>query len=302
MINRQLRGILWMLAGVFFMVCLDALVKWLSARYSVYQVLFIRNSVAMGVVFILLAFRNQFGQLKTSRKGWHFVRSVLAFLLNFGFFYALANQPLANVLAITFIAPSLVALLSILFLGERVDAWRWLAILVGLAGVWVILRPGSEAFNPAALVVFVSTFLYAVVAVSSRLLSETENSISLTFYMLPVSIVASGVMAPQVWVGPDIFDWTLLVCCGLFGLAGFWAITQAFRYAPASVVSPFEYTSMIWAILLGYFLWSEVPDNYTLYGAGMVVLSSFLMTARERRAESKQLREVRLKTTLEESS
>jgi len=295
MVNRQLRGIAWMLAGVFFMVCLDALVKWLSASYGVYQVLFVRNSVAILVVICLLALRNQFKQLKTSRKGWHLTRSILAFLLNFGFFYALANQPLANVLAITFIAPSLVALLSILVLGERVDAWRWLAIFVGLAGVWVILRPGSEAFHPAALVVFVSTFLYAIVAVSSRLLSETENSISLTFYMLPVSIIVSGIMAPQEWVNPEMFDWVLLISCGLFGLAGFWAITQAFRFAQASVVSPFEYTSMVWAILLGYFLWSEVPDKYTLYGAGMVVLSSFLMTARERRAEAKQRREARLK-------
>lgn len=287
-----------MLAGVFFMVCLDAIVKWLSSRYSVYQVLFIRNTVAIAVLIFFLGLRGQFLKLKTSRKGWHFARSILAFLLNFGFFYALANQPLASVLAITFIAPSLVALLSTLVLGERVDAWRWLAILVGLAGIWVILRPGSETFHPAALVVFLSTFLYAVVAVSSRLLSETENSLSLTFYMLPVSIIVSGLLAPQEWVSPNMMDWVLLVSCGLFGLAGFWAITQAFRYAPASVVSPFEYTSMVWAIIFGYFLWSEVPDNYTLYGAGMVVLSSFLMTARERRAEKKQLRKEKFKESV----
>lgn len=273
-----------MLAGIFCMVCMDALLKWLSSTYSVFQVLFVRNTVSVLIVVLILALRSEFHLLRTERKGWHLARSIIAFILNFGFFYALANQPLANVLAITFIAPSLVALLSTMMLGERVDIWRWSAILVGLVGVWVILRPGTETFHPASLVVLGSTFLYAIVAVSSRLLAETENSISLTFYMLPITVVVSGFVVPDVWVIPDSFDWLLLVSCGVLGLAGFWAIMQAFRYAPASVVSPFEYSSMLWAVLLGYLFWSELPDGYTLFGAGLVLLSSFLITFRESRA------------------
>ena len=282
--NNRMKGILWMLIGIFFMVCLDAVVKWLSYRYTVYQVLFIRNVVAVLVLLTVLGLRNEFNLLCTKRKGWHAARSLLAFIINFGFFYGLARQPLANVMAITFIAPSLVALLSVVVLRERVDIWRWLAIFIGLAGVWVILRPGTASFQLASLVILAVTFLYAVIAVSSRLLAATENSVSLTFYMLPISILVPGLMLPQHWVQPYPADWLLLIACGLLGLMGFWTIMQAFRCAPASVVSPFEYSSMIWAILFGALFWSEFPDLYTLLGAALVVCSSFLITAREGRS------------------
>jgi drug/metabolite transporter (DMT)-like permease len=236
-------------------------------------------------VAIWIAFAGGFRQVVDVRWGVQIARGLIGLGMLTSFVYALGKLPLAEAYAIFFVAPLLITALSVPMLGEHVDAARWLAILVGFAGVLVVLRPtGHGALTLAGLAVLGASLGYAFSAILVRLIARTDSTLSMIFWFLvPVTVVASVVAAPR-WVPIARHDWWLLAVLGIIGAAGQYLITEAFRHGEASVLAPFEYTALAWGLGLDWLFWRATPQLRTLVGGGIVVLAGLYILHRERRS------------------
>ena len=204
------------------------------------------------------------------------------------FYLGLRALPLAEATAIAFAAPLFVTALSVLILKERVDGKRWLAVLAGFAGVLIVVRPGSAAFQPATLLPLTTALLYAVMMITARGISRAEGMLTTTFYIVLGQLVCSAVGLPWVWETPAMEDLPYFGGVALFSTLGLALITQGFRIGPASVVAPFDYTGLIWATILGWIFWREAPDAYAYLGALFIAGSGVYIAVREARAKGKR--------------
>jgi len=275
------RGIAMMLVAVGLFTIMDALVKWLGSRYPTIEIVFFRNLFAFVPVAVFVLRSGALVTLKTSRPMAHVLRSLIGLSALFAFFYSYTLMPLADVIAISFAAPLFVTALSVPILGEAVGARRWTAVLVGFAGVVVMVNPGAGVLEPVALVALAGTVGYALVMILVRKLSRTESSAAIVFYYSLSSIVVAAAFMPFQWVAPDSGDFAILVIIGLVGGVAQIAMTLAFRLAPVAVVAPFDYSAMIWASLLGYFVWGDVPGLNVWTGVAIVVASGVYIVRRE---------------------
>ena len=230
---------------------------------------------------LLVHFEGGVEALKTRRPAAHFGRYLLVFVMSFTFFWALSQMKLVDAVAITFAAPIFMTALAVPLLKEPVGSHRWMAIGVGFFGVLVMLRPGMGVFQWAALVVLCTAVVYALLMISTRALKSTESTASLIFYPQFGMALTGILIVPFVWVTPSLFDLMLFAIAGTFGSVGIMCLTNAVRLAPVSLVSPFEYSALIWAALLGFLLWRELPDAITLVGAGIVIVSGLYIIYRE---------------------
>ena len=277
------RGIALMCAGVFSMLGLDVTAKWLLATYELGQLVLLRCFFSFALILAYAWYQAGPAALNAHRPLWHVVRSLIMAGSMFAFFYALPRMPLADVLVLAFAAPLIVTALSWPFLGERVGLWRWVAVLSGFIGVLVVLRPGSGLVEPAALFALAGAFLYALLSLSTRRLSRTESPLALSLYLFPVPLLISVPLALGSWVAPTSTDWLLFAACGLFGGLAFVLMTSAFRYAPAAMLVPFEYTGLVWAAGAGYVIWGEVPGQSTWLGGTIIAASGLFILYRETR-------------------
>jgi len=281
--DRPLRGIVLMVCGIGAFATMDAIVKWLTSDYSVAQIIALRSWFGLPVLFLIVRYEGGVKALRTRRPLAHFGRYILVLGLSFSFFWALSQMKLVDAVAISFAAPILITALSVPLLSETVGWRRWAAIGVGFIGVLVMLRPGTGVFQWAALVVLCSVVFYSLLMITTRALKFTENTASLIFYP-QVGMSMTGVLiAPWFWTTPTPVDFGLFALAGIVGSVGILCITHAFRLAPAAVVSPFEYTALIWATLLGFLLWDELPDSVTVAGALIVAASGLYIIYRETR-------------------
>ena len=274
-------GVVMMLSGIAGFAMMDALIKWLTTDYPVTQVVALRSWFGLPLLCLLAHFEGGFGALKTNRPQVHVLRYILVLTLSFTFFWALSQMKLVDAVALSFAAPIFIAALSVVVLKESVGWHRWAAIGAGFCGVLIMLRPGMGVLQWAALVVLYSALAYALLAITTRAFKATESTASLVLYpQLGVSL--TGIfLAPLFWVSPTLSDLGLFALAGMFGSVGIICITQAFRLAPVAVVSPFEYTALIWAALLGFLMWRELPDVPTLVGAAIVAASGLYIIYRE---------------------
>ena len=188
---------------------------------------------------------------------------------------------LVDAVALSFAAPIFSAALSVPLLKESVGWHRWGAIGIGFCGVLIMLRPGMGVFQWAALVVLVSALAYALLMITTRAFKSTESTAALMFYP-GLGISLTGIcVAPFFWTTPTLNDLGLFALAGMFGSVGVLCLTHAFRFAPVAVVSPFEYSALIWATLLGFIMWSELPDAATIIGATIVAASGLYILYRE---------------------
>ena len=274
-------GIVMMLAGIAGFAMMDALIKWLTTDFPVTQVVALRSWFGLPLLCLLVHFEGGFQALKTNRPHVHVLRYILVLTLSFTFFWALSQMKLVDAIALSFAAPIFIAALSVPVLKESVGWHRWVAIGTGFCGVLIMLRPGMGVFQWAALVVLYSALAYALLAITTRAFKSTESTASLVLYpQLGVSLTGI-VLAPLFWVTPGLVDLGLFALAGMFGSVGIICLTQAFRLAPVAVVSPFEYTALIWATLLGFLMWHELPDLPTVAGATVVAVSGLYIIYRE---------------------
>ena len=279
--NSNVTGIAFMIAGIFVVSVLDAIIKWLADDYHTFQLILFRCGFALIVVFLIVARTGGVRSLMTRRPMGHLLRGITGVAAMVLFFYSLSLLPLAEVIALTFAAPLFVTALSVPLLGEPVGIRRWSAVFVGFIGVLVIVRPGTGVFAPEAILPVLASLSFAISMILVRRLTDTETSGAIVFYVTIAGLLFGAATAPGVWIEPAAEHWPWLVVIGILGGAGQFLMTQGFRFGEVAVVAPFEYSALLWAVLFGWLLWSELPDAWTLAGAAIVSGSGLYIVHRE---------------------
>lgn len=281
--RQRLTGIALMCGAVAAFACLDAMAKWLGTHIPVLQVVGVRYVSAFLIALLFSNPINRPGLLKTARPRLQLLRSAMLLGSTFFNFMAFRYLQLDEAMSILFSTPFLVAILAGPVLGEWVGWRRWTAILVGFAGVLVVARPGFGGMQWAALLSLASAVCYAGYNITTRMLSSTDSSETTLFYANLFGFVIMTPVLPFVWVPPSVIDMVLMVAFGCFGAGGHFLLILAHRNAPASVLSPFIYTQIIWATTFGYVVFANVPNHWTVTGAGIVIASGLYLLYRERK-------------------
>lgn len=293
-INRPAAGIGYIVIAMALFTGMDAVAKWLVANYSIFQILALRGIFSIILLLpFLVGSKGITGVLRTQNLKGQILRSLLGVGAMFGFFTALRQMQLADAVAIGFSGSLFMAALSVPLLGERVGPRRWAAILVGFCGVLIIVQPGSSTFQAASLLVLLSALFYALMMIATRWLSRTESNVSMVFYHSLVATLIGVVVLPFVWVKPTPVDWVLFAFMGLFATLAHLAIAQAFRSAPVAVVGPFEYSTLLWATIIGFFVWQEVPGSNVWYGSVLLVAAGIYILYRETKLAAEARRVIR---------
>ncbi len=275
------RAIVAICVGVAFLVLNDAIGKLLTERHDPAQIIFVRNLMALPVIALLIWRLQGLVVLARAALKVHAGRGFLQFCGGYMYFSSLQHLPLAEATALVFSAPIFIAILSVPLLRERVGPWRWGAVLLGFGGVMIIVQPGGEAFQPAALLALGTAFFYALFMLGARGIPRSEGILSMMFYVNLFPMLFAAPVAAFVWVPVATGDLWLLAGMAVAGSIGLTLIAQAFRMAPASVVAPFDYTALIWAAALGWLIWGDLPASATVLGAAVIVASGVLIIWRE---------------------
>lgn len=273
-------AILTICAGTLFLVANDTVAKLLTDRYAPIQIIFMRNMIAVPLIATLIALVFGRAGLRTRHLRLHAFRGLLMVVAAALFFTALIHLPLAEATALVFSAPIFITALSVPLLGEHVGWRRWSAVIVGFVGVLVIMRPGSSAFQPAALLPVGTAMGYAVFMITARWIDRDERLWTMMLFAMLFPLLYAALPAAAVWtpVRPaDLWLFAAIAVCGSLGLA---LIGQAFRMAPAAVVAPFDYTALIWATGLGWLVWGDVPGPWTIAGAAIIMASGAVIILR----------------------
>jgi drug/metabolite transporter (DMT)-like permease len=289
--DRPFRGIALILLSTIFLGTSDVTSKYLSATLPSIEIAWIRFLVFMLIMVPAMVPGSPLYALPTNRVGLHLMRGAALLGSSLLFISGLRYLPIAEASATAFVSPLFVTALSIIFLSESVGLRRWLATAVGLIGVLVILRPGSSAFHPAAVFPLVSAFCWALTLIMTRMLSGKERAITTMTYSSIAGFAILSALVPLVWITPTWHDIFFGVVIGLTSTAGQWIVVLAFRYADASVLAPFSYTQLLWVSILGFLVFGEVPDVWTVTGAAFIVASG-LYTAHRERVRRSQLLEL----------
>ena len=280
MLSKNQLGFFYMFISVCAFSLMDVLVKW-SDAYPVGQVLFFRGFCGIIPILFLIPRDRFLNFYKTTRPLLHFKRCLSGLIALVAIFIALRNLPLATVVSITFAAPIFTTIFSIFLLKEKVGLYRWLAVFVGFVGIIVITEPGFSSLNFYYIYPIIFCLGLSYVAIAIRKLSTTEPVWLISFFF-SFSIAILGLLSLfQGWVMPNFLDLFLLSMVGILGgLANLW-LSQSYKYSEVSLVTPLKYLALVFAIIFGYFIWSEVPTLKTLMGALLVILSSFIIFRRE---------------------
>lgn len=283
----NLRGIVAMLAAVTTFSVMDVLLKRLTEDYPAMQVTFLRGAAALPFLLTANALFGRWRDLVAKRWRLHVMRGFLSVALLWCFVYAVSQLSLANAYAIFMSAPLLITALSVPMLAERVQWPQWLAVLVGLIGVIIVLKPsGSGLVTIGGLAALASAIGYALNAITIRILTRTDSSAATVFWSLMFLTVISGVAATLNWVPVQWDHWHLILGLGISGAAGQYFITEAFRLAPPPVVAPLEYTALAWGLMFDWLIWATAPGLRMLVGAFIIVASGVYVINRERFASA----------------
>jgi drug/metabolite transporter (DMT)-like permease len=289
---RPLRGIAFKLASVLVFIVMAAMIKAVADHVPAGQAVFFRSLFAIPVIVAWLAWRRELGTgLKTKNPMGHLWRGIVGTLAMGLGFAGLGYLPLPEVTAIGYAAPLLTVIFAAMFLGEEVRAFRISAVILGMIGVLIVLAPRlsigpetasySEAFG--AMLVLGGAVFAALAQVFVRKLVQVEATAAIVFYFSLTATALSLVTLPFGWVWPTAWEATLLVGAGLLGGLGQILLTSSYREADASLVAPFDYASMLFALGIGYFIFAEVPTLPMLGGAALIVTAGILIIWRERK-------------------
>jgi drug/metabolite transporter (DMT)-like permease len=284
--HSNLSGILIMLLAVGVFALMDTGLKLLAPHYPAAQVAALRGMAS--VPFVLIWVWLTVGPRALFRVRWplHLLRGVLAVLMMVTFVWALAQMPLSTAYTLFFVAPLLITALSVPLLGEKVGPRRWTAIVIGLVGVIVVLRPtGEGVLTWAGLAVMGAATGYAVSAITVRVLARTDSTQSMVFWMVTMLSLGAGALAWPGWEPIRAEHLGVIAGVGVAGALGQVAITEAFSRGEASIIAPFEYTALAWGLGFDLLLWGVLPDRITWIGAAIIIASGLYLLRRERVVE-----------------
>ncbi|MCY4589684.1 MAG: DMT family transporter [Alphaproteobacteria bacterium] len=299
-ISNNAGGIYCIVIGMAVITAQDSAVKWLSTDYALHQIMLTRAVIGLCVALAILRIEGGLYLLRTRHPVWHMVRGLLLIIANLAFFLAVAAMPLAEAVAIFFVAPLVITGLSVPVLGEQVGIRRWAAVFVGLVGVIVMTRPGAELFNWTALLPIVAAVSYASLQMITRRLGTTDSAGSMTFHMQSMMIIVSLAIGISVgdgrfagsgnpslefllraWVLPETGDLWLFAWCGVASGIGGYFLTQAYRLGTAAAVSSFEYVALPMSMAWGFAFWGDWPDSTAFAGMALILGAGIYTLHRE---------------------
>jgi drug/metabolite transporter (DMT)-like permease len=276
-------GILYMVGATIVFSASSACSKWLVATYPAGEVLFTRSVVSLIACAAFILPTTGLMVFRTTRLRHHVARSFSQFVSQSCLIIAFSLMPLAGAIAINFSAPLFAALVSIVLLKEKVGLARWSALLVGFLGVLIVTNPGAEAFQIGALFALTNAILYGTVTAAVRGMTATESAPTLTLYQIVLLTGFFAVVAPFGFIMPTFEHWGLIVFNGLANAIGQYWWTKSLHLGPASAVAPFFYLSLVWAVLIGFVVWGDIPTIGLLIGSAIVVASGLFLLWRESR-------------------
>jgi drug/metabolite transporter (DMT)-like permease len=278
---------------------MSALVRFLGETYPVGQIVFFRSAFAILPVLVIYAWRNELAAaVRTVRPLGQIGRGLISICGMFCNFAALARLPIVDATAISFVSPLITVAMSAIFLKERVRIYRWLAVIAGFVGILVMLGPhfdlsahaGAAGTTLGLAFAIGGAFCNAGSVIQTRRLTETETTSSIVFYFSLICALAGLATWPLGWLMPTWPEFAALVTVGLCGGLAHILLTESYRLAPASVVAPFDYTAMVWAFLLGYFFFNELPTIFVFAGAGIIAGAGLFVIWRERQLGLQRVR------------
>ena len=300
-VNSNFKGIGYLLLAMLINSLQSVAVKWIGGNYSVLEIVAVRSVVALPITVLLFRLEGGRGWPATPQRKLQIVRGLFLFLSYTTYMMGLAALPLADIEAIRFSGPLMITSLSVLMLGEKVEPRRWLALLIGFSGVWLIVNPGSAAFNEGSIFVLVSVVFYALNVILTRRLQKTDSSATMAFYSTLVYLAGVIVVSPltaavgevpgahpslaflfHAWAAPAGLDLLIMAGLGLIWAGWMYFMTRAYSVGQASVVAPFEYASLPISVMWGFLIWQDIPTALTLTGAGLTLLSGLYILNRER--------------------
>ena len=278
-----LRAILYMVGATMVFAISSAITKWLVATYAIGEVLFSRSLISLIVVALIIMPRTGLGVFQTKRLPHHAMRTFSQFVSQTCLVIAFSLMPLSGAIAINFSAPLFTVLLSMLLLKEKVGIARWSALLAGFTGVLIVTHPGTDTFQIGALFALTNAVIYGSVTAAVRGMTATESAETLTLWQLVMITGFFACLLPLGLQTPTPWDAGLILVNGtLNGIGQYWW-TRSLHMAPASSVSPFFYLMLVWAMLIGYVVWGDVPTAGLLIGSAIVVGSGLFLLLRETR-------------------
>lgn len=288
------RGMLLMLTTVMLFTCMDTIAKYLSRFYPVSMILWSRFLIHVILFIAVVVPRRGLAGLRTARMCLQFLRGLLLSGASFCFVTAISYMPLAEATAIAFLAPVLLTVLAALFLKEKVETGRWVAILFAFGGVLLIIRPGSDVFTWAALLPLLNAAFFASYQVMTRQLSGQDSQYAMLFYpgLVGLLVFSLVLLLPTGgWVTPrDPWHLLLLGAAGLLGACSHLIMIRAFTLAPASRLAPFSYTQLIWVTVVGYVVFGNFPDRVSLAGIAILLISGIYCANHQRLSERESRR------------
>lgn len=291
--NRAVLGVLLMIAGLALYPLADAFVKHLMGTYSVEQTTFLRSLTRLVPLLIAMFFQGGVRKvLSTQHPKRHLIRLAVSLAYTYAFMFAISRGSLTMVYTLSYSSPLFMILLSAFMLKEHVSRDRWIAVAIGLVGVIIAMRPGSNVFEMAAILVLIGTFLGALNKILMRRLAATEHSLAITIYHNIVLLLVTFPFLIDLpfhqglWKPMPLEHWGLFAIVGAITAAGQYAIAQALRYAQASTLAPIDYSTYFWVVALDLFWWHKSPDKFMLIGAAIIVGSNLYILYRTRREEA----------------
>lgn len=275
-------GISYMVAGIFLLSVMDAVAKWLvKDTLDPIQLITVRSWFVISVLFGYYSLKNRRIDITPKRPLAQGLRGLIGFLAPYCFFKSLQTLPLADATVIFFSGTFMITALSWPLLKEKVGVHRWSAVIVGFMGVMIAMDPQGTGRSVGYIYCLIGSLTYALLFISGRLLSKTESVISLVFsFNLGLAVICT-LLVPFVWVPMTANLLLIVFLFSMLALSGHVCLTTAFSKAPVGVVAPFEYTGLIWTVLLGYFIWGEVPAYNVFAGAIVIVICGIYVIYRE---------------------
>jgi drug/metabolite transporter (DMT)-like permease len=300
--SSNVKGISFLIMAMLIISLQTIAVKWIGGDYPVMEIVIIRSFVALPLTILLFRFEGQRGLPTTQRHRLEYSRAALLFLSYTTFMMGLASLQLADVAAIRNSGPLMITILSVMMLGEKVGARRWLALLIGFFGVLLIVKPGSVTFNLGSVFILISVLFYALMVIVTRKLQTSESGATMAYYSTLFYLAAALVFSPLVilvgeipgahpsiaflfraWSMPTFVDFIIMVSLGVVWLGWIYFNARAYSLAQASIAAPFEYVSLPINIMWGYLIWNEIPSWMTLAGALMTIFSGLYILHREQK-------------------
>lgn len=283
-----LKGILLMLAAMAVVPLMDGVAKHLSASFSVFQVVWARYFFHLLILLPVVLWRHGASALLLRNPWLQIVRGGFLLSSTVLFFGAIAVMPIADALALVFVAPLVVTALSPFFLGERVGPRRWAAVSIGFIGVLVIVRPGMSAFHPGMLLALGAGTVYAFYSLATRKLSGSAPPLVTLVYTALLGALVTSAAVPAVWTPPGTKDLLWMILMGALAAGGHFLVIKSFEHAEASLLAPLGYSEIIMATVVGYLAFGDFPDAWTWFGVAIVIASGVYVSLRERRAAAGQ--------------